>query len=71
MMNRFVISILLLPLISFAQEETFGKALNQNHMILSKILKQSFNQQFFQANLNKFLTQDKFLIKFWNDVYAH
>lgn len=71
MMNRFVISILLLPLIFFAQEVTFAKALNQNHMILSKILNQHFNQQFFQASLNKFLTQDKFLIKFWNDVYAH
>ncbi|MCC5791683.1 MAG: hypothetical protein JJT82_03630 [Legionellaceae bacterium] len=70
MLNRFFIFLfLLLPLISFAQKETFfSKALKQNHAILNKILSHPFNRQLNQGSLkrstfNAFLAQDNYYLR--------
>ena len=65
MMNRFFISLFLFPLIYFAQEETFlSKAINQNRVVLSKILNPLFNQQFLKGGLNKSYPQNHYYLNY-------
>ncbi|QBR84739.1 hypothetical protein E3983_10450 [Legionella israelensis] len=73
MLNRFFIFLLLLlPLISFAQEETFfSKALKQNHAVLNKILSLPFNRKLNQGSLklsifNAFLAQDAYYLSVYD-----